>query len=331
MWRAGYLYGTGGDTLRSRQTFTRLADAYPDHEWTANGLFMAASAAARDEDWSSAEQLYTRLASLTGGEDKAAAQLWLGRIALGRGDEAAANEAFALAMQAAPDSYFAARASDFRIGRQPFQPTTALQFDFDRHAELAAADDWLRSAFAVTDQGDLWRMTPQLEADSNWRRGQELFAVGAYDEALGEFSAALDAARNAGKSLDSYRLAIALRDMGAYRESIVAAADVIIASGQGTLHVAPAVARLRFPAYYSDLIVVEARERGFDPLLMLSLIRQESLFNTYATAAAGEKGITPGHTLDRSVHRREAGLARLPAQYPVSSLCGGGFWRLLPG
>ena len=29
-----------------------------------------------------------------------------------------------------------------------------------------------------------------------------------------------------------------------------------------------------------------------DPLLLLSLIRHESLFNTYATASAGEKGLT---------------------------------------
>ena len=35
-----------------------------------------------------------------------------------------------------------------------------------------------------------------------------------------------------------------------------------------------------------------AEERAIDPLLMLSLIRQESLFNTLATAAAGEKGLT---------------------------------------
>ena len=36
----------------------------------------------------------------------------------------------------------------------------------------------------------------------------------------------------------------------------------------------------------------QAEERAIDPLLMLSLIRQESLFNTLATAAAGEKGLT---------------------------------------
>ena len=292
LWRAGYLYGTAGDTLLSRQTFTRLADAYPGHELTTNGLFIAASAAVRDEDWSNARQLYERIASLTTGEDRAAAQLWLGRIALRLSDQASADQAFAAAIQAAPDSYFAARAGDIRSGRQPFQAPPALRFDFDHYADLADAEVWLRSAFDVEEAGDLWRLTPELAADPRWNRGQELYAVGAIDEALGEFDELLDEARAAGKPLDSYRLAIALRDMGAYRESIVAGADVIKASGLSTMQVPSAIARLRFPAYYSDLIVPEAQSRGFDPLLMLSLIRLESLFNTYATAAAGEKGLT---------------------------------------
>ena len=292
LWRAGYLYGTAGETALSRQAFTRLADAYPNHELATNGLFIAASAAVRDEDWSSARQLYERIAGLTTGDDKAAAQLWLGRIALRLSDEASAEQAFAAAIQAAPDSYFAARAGDIRSGRPPFQPPSALRFDFEQYVDLRAADDWLRSTFAVDEPGDLWRLTPELTADPRWIRGQELYAVGAIDEALREFDELLDAARASGRALDSYRLAIALRDMGAYRESIVAGADVINAAGLSTMQVPSAIARLRFPAYYIELIAPEAQARGFDPLLMLSLIRLESLFDANATAAAGEKGLT---------------------------------------
>ncbi|HRF97438.1 MAG TPA: lytic transglycosylase domain-containing protein, partial [Aggregatilineales bacterium] len=40
-------------------------------------------------------------------------------------------------------------------------------------------------------------------------------------------------------------------------------------------------------------VVVNVADRyNFDPLLMFSLIRHESFFETYATAAAGEKGLT---------------------------------------
>ena len=292
LWRVGYLYGTGGETTLSRQAFTRLADSYPQHDLTLSGLFMAASAAVREEDWAIADELYRRIAELADREDLAAAQLWLGRIALRRNDDSAADEAFANAIAAAPDSYFAARAGDIRMDRQPFQPPESLRFGFDEAADLAEADQWLRDGFGVEQTGDLWRMTAVLQSDVRWVRGMELQAVGAHAESLGEFHALVNAARDAGAVVDSYRLAVALRDLDAHRQSQIAAANVINASGRSTMQAPAALARLRFPAAYIDLIAPEAAQYGFDPLLMLSLIRQESLFNTYATAGAGEKGLT---------------------------------------
>ncbi len=291
LWRAGYLYGIGGETGLSRGAFLRLAELYPNHELTINGLFIAASAAVRAEEWSAAEDLYARIASLTASDDRAAAYLWLGRLANARGDAAGANQAFTDAIAAAPDSYFAARAGDFRIGGQPFQPPPSLQFEFDDAAELQAAELWLRQTFAIEAEGDLWRLSDALTSDPRMIRGRELYAVSAFDEAAIEFEELVDEARERGAVLDSYRLALYLRGLGIYRESIIAAADLIIASGEGTLNVPPYIARLRFPAYYIDVIEPAARERAIDPLLMLSLIRQESLFNTYATAGAGEKGL----------------------------------------
>ena len=291
LWRAGYLYGTSGQTARSREIFVRLAERYPEHELTINGLFIAASAAVRDEEWAVAESLYQRIAALTTGDDRAAATLWIGRIALMRGDESAASEAFGQAITAAPDSYFAARAADFRVGRRPFRPSDNYRFAFDDDADRKLAEDWLRRNFAIEEADDLWRLPATLDGDPRMIRGRELLAVSAFNEAFIEFEDLVDDARDTGDALSSYRLATHLRDLGAYRESIIAAADVIIASGQGTLEAPAYIARLRFPAYYIDVIKPAADEGAIDPLLMLSLIRQESLFNTYATAGAGEKGL----------------------------------------
>ena len=291
LWRAGYLYGTNGETALSRQVFVQLADSYPQHELTTNGLFIAASAAIRDEEWLIAESLYARIAALTSGENQAAAYLWIGRIALDRGDASAANEAFDQAIAAAPDSYFAARAGDFRIGRQPFQAPAAYRFDFDQAADLNEAEDWLRRTFDIEDTNELWRLSEALNGDPRMIRGRELLTVSAFDEAFIEFEDLVDEAREVGDVLGSYRLAVYLRGLGIYRESIIAAADVIIASGMGTLQVPRFIARMRFPAYYIDVIRLAAEERALNPLMMLALIRQESLFNTFATAAAGEKGL----------------------------------------
>jgi len=291
LWRAGYLFGTNGETALSRQVFVQLADSYPQHELTTNGLFIAASAAVRDEEWLIAESLYARIAALTSGENRAAAYLWIGRIALDRGDASAANEAFDQAIAAAPDSYFAARAGDFRIGQQPFQAPAAYRFDFDEAADLNEAEDWLRRTFDIKDTNELWRLSEALNGDPRMIRGRELLTVSAFDEAFIEFEDLVDEAREVGDVLGSYRLAVYLRGLGIYRESIIAAADVIIASGMGTLQVPRFIARMRFPAYYIDVIRLAAEERALNPLMMLALIRQESLFNTFATAAAGEKGL----------------------------------------
>lgn len=291
LWRAGYLYGTNNEPALSRQIFTRLADNYPNHELTTNGLFIAASAAVTAEEWSIAENLYSRLASLTTGEDQSAAYLWVGRLALQRGDQASANQALDLAISSSPDSYYAARASDIRINREPFQPPAEYKFEFDVEAEVAETDQWMRQTFAIEDTGELWRLSDTLNTDPRMIRGRELWAVGAFTEALTEFDDLIEEARNTPDPLASYQLAIYLRGIGAYSESIIAAADVIVASGQGTLQVPPYLGRMRYPNYYWDVIQPAAQERGVDPLLMLSLIRLESLFNTHATAAAGEKGL----------------------------------------
>lgn len=291
LWRAGYLYGTSGEAGLSRQVFVRLADAYPNHELTVNGLFIAASAAVQNQEWSIAENLYARIASLTSGEDQAAAYLRVGQLAIQRGEQNVASEAFDLAIAAAPDSYFAARAADIHIGRRPFQAPAVYQFTFDVKADVLAAEAWLRQTFAIPETGDLWHLSAALNADARMMRGRELHAVGAFNEAFTEFEDLVDEARENGDALSSYRLAIYLRGIGAFRESIIAAANLVIASQMGTLQVPPFIARLRFPDYYIDIIRPIAEQREIDPLLMLSLIRQESLFNTYATAAAGEKGL----------------------------------------
>jgi soluble lytic murein transglycosylase len=92
--------------------------------------------------------------------------------------------------------------------------------------------------------------------------------------------------------LNSYQLARHLKELGAYLPSIVAAADVIVASGVATQNAPAYLARLRYPIHYQDLVVAQAAEYGFDPLLMFALIRQESLYNTQAVSSAGARGLT---------------------------------------
>ncbi len=292
LWRVGYLYGTNGEAALSSQTFEQLSDAYPNTEQARSGLFIGASAAYAAGNTSTAERMYARLSVTATGEDQAAAYFWLGQIARQSGSMDQANRAFEAAVAAAPDSYFAARSLDLVNGVGAFQPPAEYVFTFDTAAEIATAENWLRESFGITETGTLWELPPELAADPRLVRGGELWQLAQYSEAETEFFDIINERRDAGDALASYRLAVHLRQMGAYYPSIFAAANVIQLAGVSTLDAPPFIARMRYPAYYLDVVQEVGNRRNVDPLVIFSLIRTESLFNANATAAAGEKGLT---------------------------------------
>ncbi|TVR23164.1 MAG: hypothetical protein EA396_04210 [Anaerolineaceae bacterium] len=290
LWRAAYLHNTNDNTPEARVLFTRLAQTYPNSEQARSGLSIAANTAVRNDQAPLAETLFAQLATLAEGTERADAYLNLGRLALERGDAQTARDALENTIAAAPDSFFSARARDLMAGRDPFTPPATLVWRFDDVAEITAAEDWLRAQFNITQAGALWPLAAELEADPRLIRGRELWAVGAFNEARIEFNDIIS--EYSADGLASYQLAMATRNIGAYRPSIAAAANVIIQSDVATLDAPPFIARLRYPAYYGEEVRRITAEYGIDPLLMLSLIRHESLFDTYATAAADEKGLT---------------------------------------
>ncbi|MCC6615454.1 MAG: tetratricopeptide repeat protein [Anaerolineae bacterium] len=290
LWRAGYLYGTNDEPELAATIFEQLADRYPDTEQARDGLLLAANASMQTGNLGAAERFYAALASTATGDLQAEAYLNVGRLALQRGDAGIANQALQQAAQAAPDSYFSARARDIRDSRAPFARPTTYQFQFDDAADVAQAESWLRQMFGIEQEGSLWQLSPALQADARLIRGTELWGVAAYDEARAEFDDLLNTTED--DALASYQLAIYWRQIGAYQASIQAAANIIDAANISTLEAPPYIARMRYPVYYLDVVQTEADKYDIDPLLLFALIRHESLFDANATAAAGEKGLT---------------------------------------
>jgi len=290
LWRVGYLYGTNNNLVESRRVFLDLADRYPDTEQARSGLFIAASAAVNTGDIGGAQALYARLAQSATGTEQASAYLWVGRLALQQGDQTSALDAFNRALAIAPDSYFGARAEDILVGRYPFTPPIEYVFNFDEAQQITEAENWLRQTFGITEQSPLWPMPLDIENDPRIIRGRELWTMNQYDEAQDEFFDVLETYEN--DALTSYRLSLFFRGVGAYLPSMQGAANIITTARIGTTDAPSYIARLRYPVYYLDEVLRASNENDIDPLLLFSLIRHESLFNTYATAAAGEKGLT---------------------------------------
>ncbi len=80
--------------------------------------------------------------------------------------------------------------------------------------------------------------------------------------------------------------------MGLYRSSILCAWRVVnLSPVTRTLDPAGFVLRLVYRTYCEDLALENARRTGLDPLLIFSLIRQESLFESLATSSASAQGV----------------------------------------
>ncbi len=290
LWRVGYLYEMQGQQAEAITLFERLGRAYPGNEWAMSGLLRAATIALNRNDMATAERVLAALGATGSGEDAAAAYLWLGKLAQQNGNTTQAEAAFRAAAMADPGGYFSIRAEDLLSGRAIFGPPLQYRFEFDSQLELGQAEDWLRTTFGFTQTEALWPMSPALQADPRVVAGRELWALLAVDEAGEEFYSLLDSFKD--DPLSTYQLAIWLRGIGAYPHSITGAANIIKVANIPTLSAPPYLARMRYPAFYSDLVIPQAQAYGIDPLLLLALIRQESLFDRYATGGAGEKGLT---------------------------------------
>ncbi|PJF36962.1 MAG: hypothetical protein CUN49_02680 [Candidatus Thermofonsia Clade 1 bacterium] len=308
LWRVGYLYSTLGDTEQSLATFEILGSKYPGTQQAMDGLFRGGMAAYNQGALARAERLFSLLAASGKGELQAAGYLWLGRLYQINNQEALARSAYAQAAQIDPGGYYSLRAADLLAGHGGFVPPPRLDWSFNQPHNIEEAEAWMRQTFKIEGGGALWMLSPTLEADERMVRGAELWAVGAYDEAKAEFSALTEAYSQ--NPLALYQLASYYYRIGHYREAINAAAKLIDGSGQPVTQVPKYIAALRYPIAYADLVLPAAQQYGVDPLLVFSVIRQESLFQSAATSSAQAQGLmqiipTTGSYIASKLGRRD--------------------------
>jgi soluble lytic murein transglycosylase len=289
LWRAGYLYSTLGNTESSLATFEILGNKYKGSDWAMDGLFRGGMAAYNQGDNSRAQRFFSLLATTGAGDLKAAGYLWLGRLYQLSNQAQLARQAYTEAAKADPGGYYSLRADDLLAGHGPFVPPAKLDLAFNSPDRIAEAENWLRDKFKITQPGSLWPLSPALSADPRMIRGSELWAVAAYDDAKGEFDAlTLD---NQKSPLAMYQLASYYFRIGLYRSAIETTAKMLDDAKIETTDAPKAIAAMRFPIAYYDLVLPATQKFSVDPLLVFSLIRQESLFEGVATSYASAQGL----------------------------------------
>jgi soluble lytic murein transglycosylase len=130
--------------------------------------------------------------------------------------------------------------------------------------------------------------------DPSFLRAQALVQHGLYRQANWEFESLLTSYVDKPDRL--YWLAARFGEMGLPNAQLQlgnAALNGATAEGRvSILDVPAALARVAAPLAFPDLVTLAARARGFDPLLFLSLMHQESSFDPYVESVAKAKGLT---------------------------------------
>ncbi len=219
------------------------------------------------------------------------ALLWLGKARLAQGDREAAVAVFEQLVAADPSGYYGLRAADLLVDPSAPSFPRGQNADWGTAADRQGeAEEWLTGWLGVDATGDLGKLDPGLAADLRLQRGLELWRLGRFEEAKWEFEALRRA--TVSDALAQYQLALAFRDIGLYRSSILCATNLVALSPATTTLDAPAfIARLAYPTYYEDLAIQNADLNDLDLLLVFALIRQESLFESFATSHAAAHGL----------------------------------------
>lgn len=293
LFSAGRIAERSNDLAQAAEIWLRLPAEYPESAEAFDGGFQAGIAHFRQAAFGAslgAFQASEAVARDSG--QRAAAMLWIGKTRQALGDAGGAQEAWRAAEGADPTGYYSLRAADLLAGRPAFQSAGVFDFNVQAQAERAEAEAWLRSTFTLTGPEPLSDLGPALAGDARWKRGVEFLRLGLYSEAKAELESLRRSVETDAEA--TYRLMHALLEVHMYPGAIFAARQVLRLAGMddaATQGAPDYFNRIRFGPYFGELILPAAAEAGFDPLFVLSVVRQESLFEGYATSYAEARGL----------------------------------------
>lgn len=296
LWQGAELLAQIGQNADAAAAYEALATQYPDDEGADDALdraallrYRAGEAEAARRDWLGLADAYTQ------SDLRPKALYWAGKIAVAGGDTSRAEALWREAAQAAQESYFGQRASDRLASRQPAVVPQPMRGIEPSAIEWQALEAWLASwatepITATAPDAVPGLLTEAISDDMAFRRGETLLVLGLRSEASDEFHQLLDAHANDVWTL--YALARYFRDAGLPSLAISTAEQIARLSPANSLSETPvALQRLVYPIPFAELLLSEAGAQQIDPLLLASLIWQESRWEPSATSSAQAIGL----------------------------------------
>ena len=281
-----------GNTQAGRTILRSITTAYPKDTSAASALLLLADLATDDNRDQDARQTLTALLKrFPSGRHATNARFRAGMISYIQGDKRAAAAQFdslvardANSTEALAAAYWAGR-SYASLGDKTRSGA--------RWRSIIAAEPLSYYAVMAAKRLD----TTVLASD---RSPPNYARVPAVDQALNRVVGLKDVGMDVEAGLENDRL---FRDALANQNLMVATAHALAGSDQASRSIAlgrraideighsPENYRLYFPVLERETLISSSRENGLDPILVASLIRQESNFNPLATSPVGARGL----------------------------------------
>lgn len=269
-----------------------LMEKYPQAQRSYRGLFLAGVSYYRAADYQRARTVFQRALVLANDpEEQSAAYLWIGKTHQITGDLAAAQNAWRQGAQLDPTGYYSERANELILERSPFTISSPVDLGYDLALERSEAEQWLRSTFSLPPETDLNGLG-DLSSDSRVVRGMAFWELGLQILARDEFESLRSA--YASDPVRTFKLMNTMLDIGLYRSAILASRQILDLASLDDVSTLKAPAyfnHIRFGIYFKEQVLNASQGEGFHPLLLLSLLRQESMFEGFAQSGAGARGL----------------------------------------
>lgn len=265
-----------GDRLTAQEHWRRVMLEHPGHERAIEAARRWASLATARGQWLDAAQRFRDAANsgadFWGDRVRQELLLWSALMYREAGDLETGVALAEKVVEIDPVGYYALRAAQvFELG------TVELM-------ELST-DEWLAR---LTGEAN----PPQLDigAVSQWQAARDL-RLGGFDELADRMLLAL-IEELAGDPWALTAAAEYLSERGEFSASARAAERVLGVFGLDWTEAPPALLQLAYPQPWPDVMRLHATAEGVDPLLLWSLIRRESFYDSDARGLAGEVGLT---------------------------------------
>lgn len=293
LFEAGRIYERNNDLVNAAATWERVLAEYPSAAVGYRSLFLAGISYYRLANYSLAQTTFQRAQVLsTTPEDQSASLFWVGKTLLAQNLPDDAKSTWEQASQTNPTGYYSERALQLLDNRLPFNTPDTYDLAVDLAAERFNAEDWMRKTFSLGPEVALSGLG-NFSQDTRFLKGNAYWELGLYELASNEMESLRADFEN--DPVETFLLIDQFLGLGLYHSAIFASRQVMTLANlddAGTLLDGPAYFNhIRFGVYFRDYVMAASQEENIHPLLLASLIRQESMFEGFVESSAGARGI----------------------------------------